>query len=77
MSLLLIFCSVIGAHTVLCMDMSPLATAKLFLGSYVPSLFYTEEEQKILPSASQAFAFLIRESGYFHIQATKPDTVGK
>ena len=51
---------------------------KLMLASYLPSgwIIPKEDEAKILP-ASEKYIFLFRESGYLHIQGTKPDTVGK
>lgn len=49
---------------------------KVLLGIYFPSLFFTEKEiQKIYPLKKNFFGLLL-ESGYFHIQTTKPDTVG-
>jgi len=41
---------------------------------------YFVEDKRILENVyplSKLFKFLVRESGYMHIQATKPDTVGK
>jgi len=49
---------------------------KQFVGSYFPSLFYPKiESDKIFPLGKN-FKNLLEETGYFHIQATKPDTVG-
>ena len=50
---------------------------KQFVGSYFPSLFYPKiESDKIFPLGKN-FKNLLEETGYFHIQATKPDTVGE
>jgi hypothetical protein len=39
---------------------------------------YTERDMELLyPFKEKIFYSLMRESGYFHIQATKPDTVGE
>lgn len=41
-------------------------------------LGYTEKDIELLyPYKQKVFYTIMRESGYFHIQATKPDTVGK
>lgn len=51
---------------------------KYIIGAYFPSLVLDDprkEYQRIYPFWEK-FSFLMRESGYFHIQATKPDTVG-
>lgn len=41
-------------------------------------LGYTERDIELLyPFKEKIFYSIMRESGYLHIQATKPDTVGK
>lgn len=41
-------------------------------------LGYTEKDIELLyPYKEKVFYSIMRESGYLHIQATKPDTVGK
>ena len=48
-----------------------------FVGSFFPFFFYPKiESDKIFP-LKRNFKNLLEETGYFHIQATKPDTVGK
>lgn len=55
----------------------PKGNILLFLGSLCPSLIIDKKyESKIYP-LSKWFHFQALETGYFHIQATKPDTVGK
>ena len=52
--------------------------ATLTVGAYFPSLVFDEpeiEHKKLYPQWNR-FQFLIRESGYMHLQATKPDTIG-
>ncbi|CAG2108619.1 unnamed protein product [Medioppia subpectinata] len=52
--------------------------AKQILGGYLPSLVYENpgrDYSKVHPWFDK-LSFMLRESGYFHIQATKPDTVG-
>jgi len=69
--------NIIGVHTN--MAVPPFDSCgvfvRLLIGTVFPSLIYTPAEMKTLPSLSQQFITLIRETGYMHIQATKPDTV--
>ncbi|KAM9290564.1 epoxide hydrolase 1-like [Gastrophryne carolinensis] len=50
----------------------------LLLGRYVPWLvgLTREDARRIFPYFEKNVYALLRESGYLHIQATKPDTVG-
>lgn len=48
----------------------------LFIGTYFPSLIGTNEHYAKFFPVSEVLSTLIEESGYFHIQATKPDTIG-
>lgn len=63
------------------MALQPMTTTnmvKTIIGAYFPSLVFNEpeiEHKKLYPQWER-FSFLIRESGYMHLQATKPDTVG-
>lgn len=69
---------VIGMHSNMCLLSSPLQFIKLYIGSYFPSLIgIPKEQEEYIYPLSNKFAYLILESGYMHIQATKPDTVGK
>lgn len=51
----------------------------LLLGRRFPRLFgYTQRDMELLfPFREKVFYSLLRESGYMHIQCTKPDTVGE
>lgn len=49
--------------------------AYLFPKQFFGGENYQEEWDKLFP-ISKKFKFLIHESGYMHIQATKPDTIG-
>lgn len=61
----------------MCVADSGLAYLKLFAASLYPSLFIKEEKliDWVFPVSSK-FIELLQESGYMHIQATKPDTIG-
>ncbi|XP_058447699.1 juvenile hormone epoxide hydrolase 1-like [Malaya genurostris] len=68
--------SVLGVHLNMCGLTTPLAQLKTTIASFKPSLFvedkYVDFYFPVLPKVKQ----LIIESGYMHLQATKPDTIG-
>ncbi|XP_001360678.2 juvenile hormone epoxide hydrolase 1 [Drosophila pseudoobscura] len=69
--------NVIGYHSNMCVLNSPLAILKGIYGTYfsekiIPSRFFYDHHFPVWDK----YADLLRESGYFHIQATKPDTIG-
>lgn len=68
--------NVIGYHSNMCVSMSPASSFKQFIGSFNPSLVMPAEHVAFVYPASEKLAYLIEETGYMHIQATKPDTIG-
>ncbi|KAI5634357.1 alpha/beta hydrolase fold domain-containing protein [Phthorimaea operculella] len=64
---------ILGFHTNMPVSSMPKSTIKLLLGSLVPFLF--KHAEKVYP-LKESLSYLVRESGYFHLQATKPDTIG-
>lgn len=50
----------------------------ILLGRHFPKLFgFTDVDiQRLYPAMQKMLVETIKESGYMHIQATKPDTVG-
>ncbi|XP_025832017.1 juvenile hormone epoxide hydrolase 2-like [Agrilus planipennis] len=69
--------SILGVHSNLCRIVyTALPRIQLLIGSIFPSLIVEEEHEKLVYPLSETIMFLISESGYMHIQATKPDTVG-
>lgn len=68
--------NVIGYHSNMCGAMSPGAFLKGFVASFMPNLFIPAEFESFVFPLGGRFKYLIEESGYFHIQATKPDTIG-
>ncbi|CAG9770470.1 unnamed protein product [Ceutorhynchus assimilis] len=70
--------SLFGTHLNFCLCLSNMCSLKLWLlGSTFPSLIATEEEIPLFtPVGEKWFTDKMLESGYLHIQATKPDTVG-
>lgn len=69
--------NVIGYHSNMCASMSLGSTVKGFIASFYPSLFIAPENVDFFYPASEKFTYLIEESGYMHLQSTKPDTIGK
>lgn len=69
--------NVLGYHSNMCVANTPLANIKTAIASMRPSLFIENEKLAswIYPFGPK-FLELLQESGYMHIQATKPDTIG-
>lgn len=66
-----------GLHTNMCVVlMSASNFAWSIIGSYFPSLVGASEHYSLYYPFSSALSTLVEETGYFHIQATKPDTIG-
>ena len=58
--------------------MTPRVILKQLIGAWLPDLVFgsQSEADKIYPLGEKMLDVL-KETGYMHIQATKPDTVGK
>lgn len=67
---------ILGFHTNMPISSRSISTVKLLLGSLFPSLIMDEKHVHRVYPLKNLFSYLIRESGYFHLQATKPDTIG-
>ena len=59
----------------MCFVMKPRTWIKMAAYSLVPSLL-PEDEQKLMFPVTKVLSYLIESSGYLHLQATKPDTLG-
>lgn len=69
--------SVIGFHNNMCPMPSTLKSyVQLFIGSFWPELYAEKAFQHRLYPLSSTFSYLMTETGYMHLQSTKPDTVG-
>lgn len=68
--------NVIGYHSNMCATLSKTGPLKLFIASLYPSLFIPPKYTDMIFPIGEKFTDLIEESGYFHLQATKPDTIG-
>ncbi|CAG9824999.1 unnamed protein product [Phaedon cochleariae] len=67
---------IIGVHSNMCIANSFLSNLKLFLYSFYPSWIVDKEHEDLVYPLSNLWARTLMETGYMHIQATKPDTVG-
>jgi len=58
-------------------DLTLVGLTKMVVGSYLPSLVYSNEhEAETFAKPKDLIKFILREVGYFILQATKPDTIG-
>lgn len=60
----------------MCSLMTPLATFKMFIASFYPSYFIEKKYVSWYFPFGPKFSDLLQETGYLHLQATKPDTIG-
>uniref|UniRef100_A0AC34RAG9 Epoxide hydrolase n=2 Tax=Panagrolaimus sp. JU765 TaxID=591449 RepID=A0AC34RAG9_9BILA len=67
--------NIYGVHVNMAFDMSTKGFILQMIGSYFPSLVFKDKESATFSMKNFLFEF-IKEGGYMHIQATKPDTVG-
>lgn len=69
--------NVIAYHSNMCTMFTPLSIMKSLLVSIAPEKFLeTRFAVDHHYPLSEKYSFLMEESGYFHLQATKPDTIG-
>ncbi|XP_048004043.1 juvenile hormone epoxide hydrolase-like [Leguminivora glycinivorella] len=66
---------VLGFHSSMPMTLSKPAELGRLLGAIWPTFVDAEHWQKMYP-LKEKLEFLIEETGYSHLQATKPDTIG-
>ncbi|XP_023946627.2 juvenile hormone epoxide hydrolase-like [Bicyclus anynana] len=67
---------VLGYHTNMPATFSPLYTFYTLLGAVFPSLVVSAELQDRMYPLAKVYGNLLEETGYLHLQATKPDTIG-
>lgn len=67
---------VLGYHSNVGFTMSTKGTIVELLGSLYPSLIVDSHLAERMYPQSKKFSFMLEETGYLHIQASKPDTVG-
>lgn len=66
-----------GIHLNMCVSSSLKSRLKMLIGSFWPSLVVEEEKKHKIYPLSDFISNMFLEFGYMHLQATKPDTVGK
>lgn len=69
--------NVLGYHSNLCFANSPLDHIKSIIAGFYPTAFVDAKFVDFHFPKSTRLMYTIVESGYFHLQATKPDTIGK
>jgi juvenile hormone epoxide hydrolase len=69
--------NVLGFHSNFHKIATPLSGLKTLIASLFPKIFLDDPKLSEWDfSLSSQFAFILQEMGYYHIQATKPDTIG-
>lgn len=71
--------NIVAMHSNMCIVRSRFSTIRVFLYDMYPELFMAENEDRyvdLLFPLTKLWSFRILEGGYFHIQSTKPDTIG-
>ncbi|XP_017051728.1 juvenile hormone epoxide hydrolase 1 [Drosophila ficusphila] len=68
--------NVLGYHSNMCGNNSPLGQIKLLLSSFFPSFFVDSQHSNFYKGLGHLFGTILQEMGYAHIQASKPDTIG-
>ncbi|XP_018570535.1 juvenile hormone epoxide hydrolase-like [Anoplophora glabripennis] len=68
--------AVLGFHSNFCFSLRYISGVKVLLGSLYPPLMVREEFEDKLYPLLHLVRFYLAESGYLHIQGTKPDTIG-
>lgn len=68
--------NVLGYHSNLCTVFSPKSIAKGLVAGLLPSVFAPKGYEDFFFPISEKISFLLEESGYAHLQSTKPDTIG-
>nr|QPN96961.1 juvenile hormone epoxide hydrolase [Macrobrachium rosenbergii] len=69
--------NILGVHLNMVAVNTPGPNIKLILGAVLPAgIVVAEKDQDKLYPLGDKFSMIARETGYLHLQATKPDTVG-
>ncbi|OWR46350.1 juvenile hormone epoxide hydrolase protein 4 [Danaus plexippus plexippus] len=67
---------ILGFHTTTPINYSYLASMGWFIGSICPKCLLDNYVRDKMYPLSDKLSFYLEESGYFHLQSTKPDTIG-
>ena len=60
----------------MCVTLAPKAFLRHGVASVLPTLFMSKDEARIGYPLKRILPAVIEETGYFHLQSTKPDTIG-
>ncbi|XP_011315348.1 juvenile hormone epoxide hydrolase 1 [Fopius arisanus] len=67
---------VLGMHSTMCIATSPKVLLKVMFYSFFPSLLLAEEDYHWFYPMSERFGQILYFTGYLHLQATRPDSLG-
>lgn len=68
--------NVLGYHSNMCAVLTPKAMLKGAIASIIPSYFVPKGYEDFFFPLADKLKFIMEESGYMHLQSTKPDTIG-
>ncbi|XP_011196462.2 juvenile hormone epoxide hydrolase 1 [Zeugodacus cucurbitae] len=68
--------NMLGYHSNSCLDFHPLAMIAKTIRTMFPNSLLNDEERGFVRNSTEEITLILQESGYFNIQATKPDTIG-
>lgn len=68
--------NVIGYHSNMCASLAGAGVLKGLIASIYPPLFIPPQYVDLVFPLGEKFNNLLEETGYFHLQTTKPDTIG-
>lgn len=69
--------NVIGMHSNMCASIKPISLFKRLFYSVFPPLIVEKKYEHSVYPLSDYLAGFMEEMGYFHLQTTKPDTIGE
>lgn len=68
--------NVIALHSNMCTAFNKFTMLKEWIKDSITGLFFNKEHHEFFKSPSELFTHIMQESGYMHLQASKPDTIG-
>ncbi|XP_018570538.1 juvenile hormone epoxide hydrolase-like [Anoplophora glabripennis] len=68
--------AVLGFHSNFCFSLRYISLVKIILGSLYPPLIVAKESENKLYPLFDYIRFCLTENGYYHVQGTKPDSIG-
>jgi len=70
------FFRVLGTHSNMCIEMSKSSMWWTIIGSFIPSLVVESKYSDRMYPLGHHMSRMLEETGYMHIQSSKPDTIG-